>query len=245
MKTISVCIATYNGERFIYEQIKSILVQLKENDEVIISDNYSSDNTIKIIQNFRDPRIKIYFLRKTTLIKNFENALIHAIGDYIFLADQDDLWLPEKITIMMNALKSYDLVVSDCIVVDDCLNPMYLSFYVLNCSGPGLLKNIIKNSYLGCCMAFNRTILDASLPFPDDIPMHDWWIGLIGEIAGKIVFLDNKLILLRRHNANASITGQISTFSLAKKGIWRFILVKNIIKKYTKIFVRNFLIRNS
>jgi len=101
MERISVCMATYNGEKYIYDQLQSILTQLSENDEVIISDNYSSDKTIEIIELFNDPRIKIYFLKKGKSIKNFENALLHASRDYIFLADQDDIWLPGKVQIMM------------------------------------------------------------------------------------------------------------------------------------------------
>mgnify|MGYP000992448809 CR=1 FL=1 len=239
MGEISVCIATYNGEKFIYDQLQSILDQLLENDEIIISDNYSSDKTIDIINSINDSRIKVYFFKKKNLIKNFENTLSHAKGDYIFLSDQDDIWLPNKIKIMAKELSSHDLVVSDCIVVNKDLETMEPSFYGINKSKSGFLKNIIKNSYLGCCMAFNRKILEASLPFPEDIPMHDWWIGLIGEITGKVVFLDNKLILFRRHNNNASITCKISTFSLSKKVRWRFILIKNIFIRYIKISIRS------
>ena len=235
MEKISVCIATYNGEKFIYDQLQSILVQLSENDEVVVSDNYSSDNTIKIIESISDSRIKILFLKKSTLIKNFENALLHSSGDYIFLADQDDIWLPGKVEIMVKGLKSYDLVVSDCVVANDDLQTICTSFYSINRSRSGFFKNIIKNSYVGCCMAFNRKTLEASLPFPENIPMHDWWIGLVGELIGKVIFLDNKLILFRRHDSNASITGNKSTFPLIIRFKWRFILAKEIILRYIKL----------
>lgn len=235
MKKISVCIATYNGEKYIYDQLQSILMQLSDNDEVIISDNYSSDKTVKIIELFNDPRIKLYFLKKGDLIKNFENALLHASGEYIFLADQDDIWLQGKVQIMKEALESHDLVVSDCIVANGDLQIICTSFYSINRSGPSFFKNIIKNSYIGCCMAFNRKTLEASLPFPENIPMHDWWIGLIGEVIGKVIFLDNNLILYRRHDSNASITGKKSTFPLIIRLKWRFILAKEIILRYIKL----------
>jgi glycosyltransferase involved in cell wall biosynthesis len=235
MKTISVCIATYNGEKYIYDQLQSILIQLSENDEVIISDNYSSDKTIKIIESIKDSRIKIYFFKNRNLIKNFENTLVHAHGDYIFLADQDDIWLPDKVQIMVGELKSNDLVVSDCIAVNNDLQTIYTSSYHINRCGPGFLKNIYKNSYVGCCMAFNRKLLEASLPFPENIQMHDWWIGLIGELIGKVIFLDNKLIIYRRHDSNASITGTKSTFPLITRVKWRFILIKEIILRYIQI----------
>lgn len=229
-KRISVCIATYNGEKFIYSQLQSILTQLLETDEVIISDNRSTDNTVKIIESFNDPRIKIIFYNKRNLVKNFENALLHACGEYIFLSDQDDIWHADKIQIMMNKLKSYDIVLSDCIAVDDELHVIWNSFYKINKSGQGLLKNIIKNSYIGCCMAFNRKILEVSLPFPENTPMHDWWIGLIGEKLGTVSFLNDKLILYRRHKSSASISGKKSTFSLTTKLRWRAALITNILK---------------
>ncbi|MEO5643505.1 MAG: glycosyltransferase, partial [Bacteroidia bacterium] len=98
MTRISVCLATYNGEKYIGEQLQSILIQLSQHDEVIISDDSSSDRTIDIVQAFGDSRIII--LHGQTFrspIRNFENALSHAGGQYIFLADQDDVWLPEKV----------------------------------------------------------------------------------------------------------------------------------------------------
>jgi glycosyltransferase involved in cell wall biosynthesis len=235
MGKISVCIAAYNGEKYIYDQLQSILMQLSENDEVIISDNYSSDKTVEIIKLINDSRIKLFFLKKQDLIKNFENALLQASGDYIFLADQDDIWLPGKVQIMMAGLKSFDLVVSDCIVTNGDLKIISNSFYSINRSGPGFFKNIIKNSYIGCCMAFNRKTLDASLPFPENIPIHDWWIGLMGEAIGKVTFLDNKLILYRRHDSSASVTCKKSTFPLITRLKWRFILTKEIILRNIKM----------
>jgi len=241
MKKISVCIATYNGEKFIYNQIQSILEQLSEKDEIIISDNYSSDETLRIINSIADPRIKIVLSRKISLIKNFENALINSSGDYIFLADQDDVWLPKKIKIMVEKLESYDLVISDCILVNEKLQIIINSFYSFNKSRPGFIQNVIKNSYIGCCMAFNRKILNASLPFPEKIPMHDWWIGLIGSLFGKVIFLDDKLILYRRHSASASITGNKSNYSFIMKLEWRINLVKEITLRYIKIKKKCFL----
>lgn len=237
MGKISVCIATYNGEKFIYDQLQSILDQLLENDEIIVSDNYSNDKTINIIKSINDSRIKIYFLKKRNLIKNFENALIHAKGDYIFLSDQDDIWLPNKIKIMLEELNSYDLIVSDCIVVNRDLETIEPSFYYINKSKSGFFKNIIKNSYLGCCMAFNRKILEASLPFPENIPMHDWWIGMIAEAIGEVLFLEDKLILFRRHGLNASITGQKSTYKISLRIKWRFLIIKELLFRYIKIIL--------
>ncbi|MEM7184509.1 MAG: glycosyltransferase, partial [Spirochaetota bacterium] len=110
---ISVCIATFNGEKYIHEQLVSILQQLGTNDEIIISDDSSTDNTIKMIHAINDKRIKIYHNNVRNPIQNFENALRKAQGKYIFLSDQDDIWLETKISITIEHLQKYDLVVHD------------------------------------------------------------------------------------------------------------------------------------
>lgn len=110
---ISVCIATHNGAHYIKEQIESILCQLGTNDEIIISDDGSTDNTIDILLAFNDKRIIIYHYKQPVkskhshiyVCKNFENALKHAKGDYIFLADQDDWWMPNKVMKCLEDLK--------------------------------------------------------------------------------------------------------------------------------------------
>jgi hypothetical protein len=122
----------------------------------------------------------------------------------------------------------------DSAVEDEKGNILQESFYTLNGSRNGLIKNIVKNSYLGCTMAFNRKILDKSLPFPKDLPMHDWWIGLIGEIYGKTYFIEDKLISYRRHGNNASPTGEKSKYSFSKKIMFRLIIIKNLIWRYIK-----------
>jgi len=197
---ISVCMATYNGEKYIKEQLDSILSQIGKNDEVIVSDDSSTDNTIEIVKSFNDSRIKI-FENQTfkSPVYNFENTLKYANGELIILSDQDDIWKPNKIHIIKTYTQKYDLVVSDADIIDEKGAILQESFYKLNGSRKGFIKNIIKNSYLGCAMAFNRKILDKTLPFPRNLPMHDWWIGLIAELYGKVYFIEDKLISHRRH----------------------------------------------
>lgn len=116
---ISVCIATYNGEKYIKEQLLSILPQLGKKDEVIISDDHSTDNTLDIVKGLNDNRIKIVMNnREKGYTSNFENALSYAIGDYIFLSDQDDIWMSNKVDYCIAELKEYDLVVSDAILIN-------------------------------------------------------------------------------------------------------------------------------
>ena len=123
---ISVCIATHNGAHYIKEQIESVLCQLGPKDEIIISDDGSNDKTIEILLAFNDKRIIICSFKQPKkskhshiyVCKNFENALKHAKGDYIFLADQDDWWMPNKVEKCIEALKYNILVVHRAEICD-------------------------------------------------------------------------------------------------------------------------------
>jgi len=112
---ISVCMATYNGERYLKEQLDSILKQLSFTDEIIISDDGSQDRTIEIIESFGDSRIKLFHSTQQNLIYNFENALSKASGDIIFLSDQDDIWYENKVEKSMYHLQKYGLVFSNAL----------------------------------------------------------------------------------------------------------------------------------
>lgn len=228
---ISVCLATYNGEKYIQKQLESIIPQLELDDEIIVSDDRSNDSTLEIIRSFHDRRITILEANFKNPTYNFENALKHTKGKYIFLADQDDIWMPDKLKTMIHYLKTYDLVLSDNQIIDENDQKLHHSFFTINHSKTGIIHNIFKNSYIGCCMAFNRKILLKSLPFPSDIPMHDWWIGMIAESCSKPYFISEPLVLYRRHSGNASESGGKSHFSLFKKFQFRYILIKNLIKR--------------
>lgn len=221
---ISVCIATYNGSKYIKEQLDSILSQIGESDEVIISDDFSTDSTLSIIQSMQDNRIillKNNFRHGVNY--NFENALKHANGNYIFLADQDDIWLPGKVKICVSALNDADCVVHDAVVVDSKLNVFEESFFKSRNSGNGFMKNIYKNTYLGCCMAFRREMIKYILPIPKTKAFfHDNWIGGIIELKGKVVFIPFKGILFRRHTSNTSSTAKESNIPPLRKVTNRF-----------------------
>jgi glycosyltransferase involved in cell wall biosynthesis len=226
--------ATYNGEKFIKEQIDSIIAQLGDKDEIIISDDGSSDSTIEIAESYQDSRIKIFQNSFKNLILNFEFALKQAKGDYIFLSDQDDIWLPNKVEVCKKYLISFDIVVSNCKVVNQDLQVINKSFFELNNTKKGLFSNLIKNSYLGCCLAFRKELLSKALPFPRSIPMHDIWLGFVSELFYKINFIEEPLMLYRRHGANESPTGDNSPFNLYRKFLFRYNIVKNILKLYLK-----------
>ncbi len=227
---VSICMAAKNGAMFIKEQIDSILPQLALNDELIISDDRSEDDTVEIVNDYNDRRILIIENRGTGVVDNFENALKHATGDKIFLADQDDIWAPHKIRSMSKHLESYDVVVCDCTIVDAHLRPESSSFFKINKSNTGLIKNFVQNSYVGCCMAFNRIVLNKILPFPRNIPMHDLWIGLVAELHYSVYFLPEQLVLHRRHSTNASSTARQSSRTFMQKVSGRIGLARNLLR---------------
>ena len=220
LRMISVCLATYNGAATLHQQLSSILAQLGPDDEVIISDDGSTDGTLDVVRAFNNPIVRIVQGPRTgSPIPNFEHALQQARGEYIFLSDQDDLWLEGKVQRMVAALKAgADCVVSDCHVTDDALNVTAPSFFAHARLHEGRWYNLfMRNFYLGCCMAFNRRVLLRSLPFPRRIPMHDIWIGNIAAFTGRVEFLHEPLICFRRHGDNASCTARKSPYSLWAK----------------------------
>jgi len=227
---ISVCIATYNGADFISDQLLSVLSQVGGADEIIISDNLSSDSTLEVIRSIGDSRIHIFSESKKGVVCNFQNALAHASGDFIFLADQDDVWLPGKVEKVIQSLKNSDLVLHDANVVDANLNLIAHSLFSIHKSSPGLIKNWYKNSYVGCCMAFRRQVLDAALPIPDSVAMHDWWIGLVAESRFRVEFINEPLIQYRRHLSNASETSGQSKSTFMQKIGWRASIAYNLLK---------------
>jgi len=233
---ISVCIPTFNGERFINRQIDSILMQIGPHDEIIISDDSSTDRTIDIIKSYNDARIKLLENCKfRSPVYNLENALKLAKGDYIFLADQDDVWNENKVQITLEYFNKYNVIISDCNLINEEDVEIHPSFFDLNRSKSGFVHNFIKNSYLGCCIAFDRKILWSILPFPGNIAMHDIWIGLIAELTGKPFFLSEKLVSYRRHSLNFTPTSKKSRFSIWYKIFYRLQFIFYAFIRYIKI----------
>lgn len=228
----SVCVATYNGERYIEQQLRSILEQIRPDDEVIVSDDGSTDATLDIIRSLNDSRISIFTHNGHNYKDNFENALRHAKGEIIFLADQDDVWLPGKYDGCIEALKRVDLVCTDCSLTDKELHILVPSYFAQQHSGAGILKNILLDTYCGACMAFRRKLLDDALPFPPTNELgHDLWLGIVAEMTGKVLFIDTPYMLYRRHDhcvtqQNASILRR------SKRPFWHKVWSRGVMLYY-------------
>ena len=225
---ISVCMASFNGAKYIKEQIESILPQLPDDAEFIISDDGSTDSTLEIIKSINDKRIKVIAGPGKGVVKNFENALMCARGDVVFLTDQDDTWREDKLSKVLEAFEdgTTECVLHDATVVDGEGNVIMPSFFRWRGVKHGLIHNILKNSYTGCCMAFTSVLKDAVLPFPESIEMHDWWIGLNAEKRGKALFVEDRLIAYRRHGQN---TNSLDGYPLKRKIQNRITFIKALI----------------
>jgi len=206
---ISVCMATRDGAKYIAEQLASILAQLEPDDEVIVSDDSSTDATVAIIKGFNDRRVRV--LENNAFfspIFNFEHALKQAKGDIIVLSDQDDIWLENKISLIRDRFRhdtsSIHLAAFDGCAIDEAGEIIEASLFRRIKAGKGLLKNIYDNTYMGCCIAFSRPLLEIALPFPRRIPMHDMWLGLLAELFGSVEFFEEKTILYRKHAASTT-----------------------------------------
>lgn len=200
---VSVCMATFNAGLYLAPQVESILSQLGGDDELVVSDDGSRDGTLEALSRYAGPNVRVYRNRFRHVTKNFEFALQKAKGRFIFLSDQDDEWHPSKLNTMLAALEDCDLVLSDCEVVDEGGSCIAASYFAVNGSRLGLAANLWRNSYLGCCMAFRRSLLDCALPIPEYAP-HDMWIGLVSELVGRPRMLQEPLMRFRRHGATSS-----------------------------------------
>lgn len=230
---ISVCMATYNGEKYLKEQLVSILKQIGPCDEIIISDDLSKDKTIEIVKGFNDKRIKIFFNTNKGYTNNFQNSIKNASGDLIFLADQDDVWVDDKIQIMSDLLKKYDFVVSNAQMVNKDLESIGTTYFQIRGGGKsGFLNNLIKLKYIGCCMAFRKTILKKAFPFPKNTTLcsHDLWIALISEFYFSTFVIQEPLLLYRRHGENVST--HISSTSLFLKIQFRIYSFYKVLSRF-------------
>jgi glycosyltransferase involved in cell wall biosynthesis len=220
-----------NGASFLEKQVSSILLQLGENDELIICDDHSTDSSISVVEAFNDQRVQIFQSPDSGVVASFGYALTKSSGDVIFLADQDDIWAPNKIERMSGLLKNWDLVVCDCALIDDNEEITVKSFFRWNRSGRGFVKNLFRNSYMGCCMAFTREVKEHALPFPEGIAMHDYWIGLVSELHFRPFFIHETLVAHRKHGANHSTTGKASAQPYSRRISQRINLIKNLVSR--------------
>jgi glycosyltransferase involved in cell wall biosynthesis len=206
---ISIVLCSYNGERFIKEQIDSILSQTYSNIEIIISDDASTDATPQILQEYKThQKIKLFFQSQNLgSPKNFEFTLKQTIGEFIAYSDQDDIWLPQKIEKLYKGIEDKSLIYSDSELVDESGNKLNKKISDLRdmYSGHQTKGFIFSNAVWGHALMINSKILPAVLPTPEGIP-HDIWTAFIATTITGIKYLDQPLTLYRQHASTATKT---------------------------------------
>ena len=222
--TIDILLPTYNGEKYLKEQLDSILNQTYKNIRLIISDDCSKDSTPKILEEYRkkDERIELYLQKENIgVVKGIEFLLKKVKSNYYMLADQDDVWLPLKVEKSIETLKKQkaDLVFGDLEVVDQNLNtifPSFGDFMLLNRKIHKYIDsykvNYLYNCVTGCTVLSKKEFIEKILPIPTESKylIHDHWIGIIVALNGKLAYMPEKYIKYRQHGNNQVGTNKIS-----------------------------------
>lgn len=220
---IDVLMATYNGEKYLKEQIDSILNQTYQNIHLIISDDCSTDKTREILKTYEEnERISVFYQEKNLgYVKNFEFLLKQVENNLYMLSDQDDFWMPEKIEKSVEKLQNenLDLVFGDLEVVDENLNTIYNSFSKFMLLDRKIKRELntnklqyLYNCMTGCTILSKKEFLDKILPLPTNSKymIHDYWMGLVISLNGKIGYLEETYIKYRQHGNNQVGTDKIS-----------------------------------
>lgn len=232
MARISVLLATFNGELFLQTQIRSALAAIGSYDaEIIASDDGSTDSTLDILRAELPSSAEIYCNHFRSPAFNFEFLIGKASGDILFLCDQDDVWMPYKIERVLDVFQQrprVTLVLSDAQIIDDKGQTISDSFFKPRGGfHSGIPATVFSNRYIGCSMAFRRSMVRYLLPFPRDVPMHDMWIGAVNSIYGKTHYIAEPLLGYRRHQRNASPFEHASFMQMVR---WRYALVKDLLR---------------
>lgn len=217
-----IVMATYNGARFVEEQVKSIIDQDYHDWHLLIRDDGSDDGTVAIIRQMMEMDSRLTLVSDEGLrlgaAGSFNRLMQYAVTSsnrYLAFADQDDVWLPHKLSSLvscMNELERHDpeaplLVHSDMEVVDvnlHCISPSFMAYQSIRHERNNPLSVLlVQNFVTGCTVIVNRPLLDVALPMPREALMHDWWLALVASVIGRIDYLNQPLVKYRQHGSNA------------------------------------------
>ena len=234
---VDILLATYQGGSYLKEQLLSILQQSYPHFHILIRDDGSTDQTLSIIDSFRQIYPEhislIPSIQRMGVKGNFSELMHHAKARYIMLSDQDDIWLPHKIELSLLKMKEMEnqhgtqiplLMHTDLQVVTSDLNiidPSFWHYSNLNPSIMGLNRLLIQNIVSGCALMMNQQLLHLAYPIPHQCLMHDWWIALVAAIFGKIDYIQESTLLYRQHDKNDVGAKKFSLLRFIKKQIFR------------------------
>lgn len=233
METVDIILSSYNGERYIKEQITSILGNTWKEWRLWVCDDGSKDGTREIVKELEEQYPDKIFWRPNETNKgaaiSFLDGARKASADYVMFCDQDDYWLPDKIEVTVRVMKEAEekygktvplTVFTDANVVDQNLNLMQESFHKsskLNTDNLDLPHMLMENKMMGCTMLLNRALLDKLKKFPKKVRMHDWWAGIVAAAYGKILYLDKPTMLYRQHTNNVVGSTEFSKETVVQK----------------------------
>jgi glycosyltransferase involved in cell wall biosynthesis len=206
---VSIALCTYNGEKYISQQLNSIINQTYRSLEIIIVDDCSSDDTYNIISNYaqNDSRIKCFKNEANIgFNKNFEYAIKLTTGEYIAISDQDDIWLPMKIESLLNHIGDNWLIFSNSVFVNSSNEVMDgKMLHTYNIATNKYMHNyksiLLSNFITGHTMLFKKEFIDYFSPFPEK-GFYDWWMGFVALYHQKILFLNEILTHYRVHETS-------------------------------------------
>lgn len=240
-KLISIAMATYNGAKYLEEQLDSIYAQSYKKFEVIVVDDVSTDDTVLILEKYKQKYGLKYFVNDKNMgvTKNFEKAILKCDGEYIALVDQDDIWLPNKLVVLYNNIGNYSLIYSNAGIVNEknerqnkTTKEIY-PLYGLDSQTKDIYNYIVLNSFiLGCTTMFKREILSDLFPIYQSGRNHDWWLTMCAYQKNGIKYIDEVLIYYRHHDNNYSRKGKKISF-LEK--IFDFYSVERVTDRKVKI----------
>jgi glycosyltransferase involved in cell wall biosynthesis len=211
---ISIAMATYNGQKYLKEQLDSIYAQTYKNIEVIVADDCSTDETVKILNEYSISYGLKYYKNEQNLgyVKNFEKAITLCSGDFIALCDQDDVWRADKLEKMFKNIAGNLLIHSDAKLIDENGDTLSESYAAI--AHKKFRKNtyeyFFSNDVTGCTTLFKKELLFFALPFPKNMLAHDWWLALCASKEGSIKYLNEPLISYRQHASNQIGAADIS-----------------------------------
>jgi len=218
---ITIVLASFNGGEFLREQLDSLIAQTETDWELLVRDDGSTDDALEIVREYthKDDRFRLLTdkLGPTgSALGNF-SVLLDAVftqgAEYVFCCDQDDVWAPNKLELVMARLKQLEgkgrapsLIHHDLVVVNDKLKVVADSFVKLMRLHPGTQHKpqrlISRNEVTGCAMACNRALLELALPVSGQAVMHDWWLGMSAGFFGRLAFMPLPLVKYRQHASN-------------------------------------------
>ena len=222
---ISIVMATYNGEKYLKKQLESIAALTYKNTELIISDDGSTDGTLDIINEFAEkyPLTLLYNEGRHGCTFNFENGLKHVNGEYVALCDQDDIWIEDRMEKLLSHIDEFDIVHGRVSIIDknDNFHPaaiMHSHYETSKVSFINVEDVLQVPRLLGCTSLIRTSLIKACMPFPDEIPYHDWWLSLIAVMNGNgICFTDELVTKYRQHGENTALSEYKDGSSIAKR----------------------------